>query len=350
MRGTAERFARRWWSGDVGIGAQLLLGLTATPLSWLWRGATEIRNRRSASRAVRIDGVRVLSVGNLAVGGTGKTPVASWLVRQLIDAGAAPALVLNGYGPDEERLHGMWTPSAPLFADRDRVAATRRAAADGARVVVLDDGFQHRRLARDLDLVLLAVEDPLPVHLLPRGPYRESLSALERADAVILTRRGRTGQVDAERTRDRLSLIDPTIADRLVASLHLTPGPLESLSPGRGVAPERLRPVHAVTAIARPDAFLDDVEQIADGVAGVSAFRDHHPFSQADAVRVRARAGTAPIVMTEKDAVKLRSFARELDDAWVLTQRLEWDWGEEELRSLVATAGCATSTPEEEGE
>lgn len=333
MSGTVQHMARRWWAGRYGAPGRLL-DLVATPLSWLWRAATAVRNRQAVGTGTRIDGLCVVSVGNLAVGGTGKTPIASWAAREVAAAGGTPALILSGYGVDEERLHGRWTPDVPVFSGRDRVAAARRAVLAGAEVAILDDGFQHRRLARDVDLVLLAVEDPLPTHVLPRGPYREPISALERADAIVLTRRGLSGEEDSVRFRDRLSTMHAAAAERIIASVHLAPGPLEALVDGVRRA-EPLRSAHVVTGIARPDDFADDVEAVAKDITGVSIFADHHPFSRADAVRVRGRAGTSAIVMTEKDAVKLRSFSRELDDSWVLTQQLVWDWGEDEVRHLL---------------
>lgn len=346
MSGALELFARRWWAGEYGAAGRLL-GWITVPLSWLWAIGFALRDRRLERRgATRVEGVRVVSVGNLAVGGTGKTPLASWVVRAVSAPAGEAALVLNGYGEDEERLHGTWTPGIPVYADRDRVLATRRAAAEGGRVVVLDDGFQHRRLARNVDVVLIAVEDPLPVRLLPRGPYREGLDALERADAVVCTRRGRSTRADAERLLERLRSAGVDFEDQVIASVHLAPGALQPLHARPGASPPS-GAVHVVTGIARPDDFIDDVEGITEGVAGVTLFRDHHPFSRADAVRIRARAGTFPLVMTEKDAVKLRSYARELDDAWVLTQQLRWDWGEEALRGLVAREGTVAEQSEE---
>lgn len=349
MSGDLQRFARRLWSGAYGVAGRGLLVLL-TPLAWMWRFATALRNRRATARpATRLPGLTVVSVGNLAVGGTGKTPITSWVAREASRLGGTPAILLSGYGGDEERLHGIWAPSVSVFADRDRTLAAERAVADGANVAVLDDGFQHRRLGRDLDIVLVSVEDPWPMRSLPTGPYRETGAALSRADAIVLTRRGDSSLADAERVRVQLSALSDGVSEKVLASVHLAPGPLHALT-GNRAARARLESAYVVTAIARPDAFVEDVSALADIVTGVSAFGDHHPFSRADAVRVRARAGTAPIVMTEKDAVKLRSFARELDDAWVLTQRLHWDWGEAEVRGALSELAWTNEAPAQEVE
>jgi tetraacyldisaccharide 4'-kinase len=328
-----QRFARRWWAGDAGLlGAMLSVALT--PLSWLWSAVTSLRNRSHDRRAgAAVDGVSVVSVGNLAVGGTGKTPVASWVARSIAEAGGRPALVLRGYGRDEALLHGSWTPGVPVIVDADRVSGVRRARAGGVDVAVLDDGFQHRALARDLDIVLLAVEDRFPGRVLPCGPYREPARSLLRADAVLITRRlGTVG--DARRLEETVLGLDGLAAGPVTASLRLAPGRVRALG-GEGV-PGGLEDPLVVTAVARPDVFLRDVESLCEGSPELFAFSDHHDYTAGDARRVRARAGARPIVVTEKDAVKLADFHDLVGDWWVVGQRLEWDWGEQEVKQLLA--------------
>ena len=129
-----------------------------------------------------------------------------------------PALLLSGYGTDEVLLHRSWNPSVPVLADPDRVAGARRAVRDGASTVVVDDGFQHRRLARDLDIVLLSVEDPFPGGVLPVGPYREPAESLARAHAIVLTRRGASIEAAREWADD-----DPYVAAGVYESVEVTP-------------------------------------------------------------------------------------------------------------------------------
>jgi tetraacyldisaccharide 4'-kinase len=303
------------------------------PVSWLWAAVARFRNRRFDRRGgVLIDGATIISVGNLAVGGTGKTPVASWMVRVLSNQGAKPAVILSGYGRDEELLHRRWTPNAQVFAGPDRVRGARAARGGGANVIVLDDGFQHRHLARSLDVVLLAVEDRFPGRVLPTGPYRESPRALVRADAIILTRR--VAPADAARKLE--ATVSKQVRDTPIASLHLADGSLRSLE-GDAVTDHLDEPL-VVTAIARPDSFLTNVARFSRGGAGLLAYRDHHEFTEDDARTARKRAGHRPIVMTEKDAVKLFPYSSVLGDAWVVEQRLVWDWGEEQILDLLPAA------------
>ena len=351
MTGTLQRFVRRWWAGAYGLPGAFLR-LLLTPLSWVW--AFEARRRGERTAATVVAGVRVVSIGNLAVGGTGKTPLASWVVRVLAAGGARAALLLRGYGRDEVLLHRHWTPQVPVVVDADRVGGARRAAAGGADTVVLDDGFQHRRLARDLDLVLLSADDPFPAPVLPCGPYREPAAALARADAIVLTRR--VASVGAAETLAAAVTALPGIrAGAVVASVRLGPGdlvPFEVWSDGQisergdhgSTSPEPAckasRGAVALTAIARPDTLVPALETLLDSHVELMAFPDHHDFSASDARKARSRAGDRPVVVTEKDAVKLVEHADLLGETWVLRQRLAWDWGEEDLRALVVGGGA----------
>jgi tetraacyldisaccharide 4'-kinase len=330
VRERVEALARRWWRGDLGTAGEGLSLLTA-PLEWAY--AAEVRRRArgfSKGGGARVEGLRVVSVGNLVVGGTGKTPVAAWMIRVLADAGARPALLSRGYGDDELRLHRRWNPGAVVEANADRLAAARRAHHRGAEVAVLDDGFQHRRLARDVDVVLLAAEDPFPGRMLPRGPYREPADALERADAVIVTRR--TAPSGAA------SALGETIARRYapaaVASLALLQGSWLTLEGRPAKPPEGA--ILAVAGIARPEAFRSQVADATGTDPGFVAFPDHHAYTAAEAGVLRRRAGTRTLVVTEKDAVKLEQYANELGSVRVLGMRLAWESGETEVRNLVA--------------
>ena len=189
-----DDFARQVWAGEGGaVGAALRLALA--PAEAVFRGVVAARNGaydRGWLRSERVD-VPVISIGNVSVGGAGKTPFAAWLARRLADWGRKPAIALRGYGEDEIVLHRELNPDIPVFRGRRRVEAAREAVAAGRDVIVLDDAFQHRALARDLDLVLIPVEgwEPRP-RVLPRGPWREGVQALARADLIVLTRKSAT--------------------------------------------------------------------------------------------------------------------------------------------------------------
>jgi tetraacyldisaccharide 4'-kinase len=188
---------------------------------------------------------------------------------------------------------------------------------------VLDDGFQHRRLGRDLDVVLVAVEDGWPGKLLPRGPYRERPSALARADVVLVTRRT-AAAADSGRLAAR---IEAQGAVTVVGGVELAIGMWTDLD-GRPVdAPEG--DVLAACAIARPDAFRSAVGRLVTGSVELVAFADHHEYTPADLERLAVVADGRPMAITEKDAVKLRALGGTRDDVRVLTEEVRWDWGEE---------------------
>jgi len=342
MRATLARLA--WWMWDGRAGRfSTLMGLPLLPLSALWRLVARARNRRyDRRRGERIEGLIVVSIGNLAVGGTGKTPVSSWVARTLAAHGCAPAVLLREHDADEGALHRLWAPTVPVLTGADRLRLARVARSAGSDAVVLDDGFQHRAIARDLDIVLVAAGDALPGPVLPRGPYREPADGLRRAQVVVITRR--TAPVAASREVEaRLRALGLLGDGTVVGGARLAPSgfvPLASYErrgerPPRSSEPSLHRPV-ALTAIARAHAFREDVEALSTGRVELAAFPDHHPFSVDDAAAARRRAGSRPIVVTEKDAVKLTVHASVLGDVWVLRQRLVWDWGRRDIAARLA--------------
>ena len=352
MRATVEGLARRWWGGQLGARGLALDALTA-PLSWAWAGTSGLRARRHAGRGRRIDGLRVVSVGNLAVGGTGKTPVTAWAANRLAAAGLPTSVLTGGHGADEALLHARWNPGVSVHADGDRVRAALRVRAQGARVAVLDDGFQHFAVARDLDVVLLAAEDPFPGPVLPRGPYRERGHALARADVVVVTRRTASQEAARKLARAAARLAPGALS----AGLRLAPAGLWPLASWALRTPKRagggaeaggaVGPALAVCAVGRPDAFRAAVARRVDGPVQLHVFADHHAYTAADVERIRAVAGGRPLVVSEKDAVKLGPHAARLGTAYVLTEELRWDWGEQGLAErLQALAAEALATAE----
>jgi len=330
VNATLHQFVRRWWAGEAGARGSILDALMA-PAEALYRFEVTRRHRRWRERGgARVDGLRVLSVGNLTVGGTGKTPFSAWVARTLTELGARPALLARGYGRDELLLHARWNPEVPVVADPDREAAAHRARVTGADVAVLDDGFQHLRLARDVDLVLLAAEDVFPGRLLPRGPYREPASALERAHGVVVTRR--TARTEAAAAlEERVTRAFPHL---VTASLHLASTAWQTLE-GEGASAPR-GPVLVAAGVARPDDFATQVSRALEEPAELASFPDHHEYSIRDVERLSARAGGRTLVVTEKDAVKLRTFAERLPPVRVLAQELRWESGASGIQEILA--------------
>jgi tetraacyldisaccharide 4'-kinase len=253
---------------------------------------------------VHVPVLPVLSIGNVSVGGTGKTPVAAWAAARLRAAGAHPALLLRGYGGDEPVVHAKLNPDVPVLANADRVAGVREARARGADCVVLDDAFQHRRLARVADWVLVAAERGTAAErLLPAGPAREPASALRRADVVLVTRKSATRDA-AEDLAARIARdagVETAIChlalDSLVDALTEASHPLERLRGAR---------LLAVAAIGAPASFFAQLRAAGAAELRTVTFRDHHAFDSSDVARLLANATRADaVVCTLKDAVKL---------------------------------------------
>lgn len=291
------------WYGDgaLSTSARALL----TPASWLFAAGARVNALRYAMPGgVHHAPVPVISLGNLSVGGTGKTPIAAWVAQWLRRRGAHPAILMRGYGDDEPLVHERLNPDVPVIVDADRVRGATRAHELGADCVILDDGFQHRRLARTSDWVLVAAErwrDGLAQ--LPAGPLREPVSALERANVLLVTRKSAS--------RERALEIADQFARRFphlgVAICHLRLDALVDCrtDDARSLSSLTGARVVALAAVGAPDAFFDQIR--AEG-ADVDArpYRDHHAFSAADVAELVAAArGREGVVCTLKDAVKL---------------------------------------------
>lgn len=310
------------------------MDLALAPAEFLFRGAVHLRGAgydRGILSVARIP-LPIISVGNIAVGGAGKTPVSRWLVAELLRRGEHPAVLHGGYAADEPELHRRWHPKIPVLVGRDRVALASAALEASASVVVLDDGFQHRRLARDLDLVLVAAEGwSSRPRLLPRGPWREAPTALERADAVVVTRKAATAE-EAAALRQELSRYAPMA---VIAQVWLRPAGWRRgkdfaravAEPGAATPPGE---VLAVTAIARPELFVANARSAGARVTSTIFFPDHHDFHAGDLKRIRELAGGRPIVTTAKDLVKLSVLDPALD-LWVLEQEVVVEAGGAEL-------------------
>ena len=330
-------FVTRWWAGDAGA-AGTILDAALLPAEWAFRGVVRARNAAFDRGVLRAEdaGVPVISVGNVGVGGAGKTPFAAWLVARLRHWGRTPGIALRGYGGDEVILHHELNPGVRVATAARRVEAARELAAAGCDVVVLDDAFQHRRLKRDADVVLVAVEtwSPHP-RLLPRGPWREGLDALARADAIVLTRKS----ASAGRAREVAGEVSAAAPGKPVAICHLAADRLAALHGGELSWLTALagREVLAVAGLGMPRPFFDALRQTGATVEE-DAYPDHHPFAAADALKIVSRAAGRPIVITRKDAVKLRELIGPKPTVWVLEQAVRIESGEEALDAVIRRA------------
>lgn len=294
---------RIWWGrGPLPAAARAALA----PAELLFRGVVAARGALYDRGLLGAEpsALPAVSVGNLSVGGTGKTPVAAWLAELLATRGARPAIVMRGYGDDEPLVHRRLAPHADVIVGADRVLGVERAAARGADVVVFDDAFQHRRAQRQEDVVLLAADGwSGRCRLLPAGPYREPLSALRRASMVLVTRKA----ADDERVRRVLAAAERAAPDvpRAVASLQ--PSALVSAT---GAGDRRLDDllgarVLAISAIGNAQAFHAQLRAHGATIDAAS-FPDHHAFGADEVAALAERArGAQLVVCTLKDAVKL---------------------------------------------
>ncbi len=263
----------------------------------------------------------IVSVGNLSAGGTGKTPCVAFLSRELLKRGRRPGILSRGYGApkdstgranDEARWLERSLPGVLLRQDPDRAASARELLELGADVLLLDDGFQHRRLTRDLDLVLVDATRPWglprppgggpPVRsCLPRGLLREPPRALARAHAIAITRSDLVAPEELERLRAEVEGLAPGRAILLGAHRAVAiagPG-------GESCEPRALagRTVDLVSALGNPEAFQRTVEGLGARVASHRIFPDHHLYRPADLDGLGG--GARWLLTTEKDAVKL---------------------------------------------
>lgn len=267
-------------------------------------------------RRIHSAGAPVVSVGNLTAGGTGKTPLCEHLARLLARSGLRVAIVARGYGPpgpaasdDEEPAADALPPSVVRVTGADRVQAARQAVEQyRAQAVILDDGFQHVRLARDLNLLVIDATNPFSNgRLLPRGLLREPLSAAARADAILLTRVDQAPPDAAAAILDRLR---PQFGgDRPVIETIHRPTVLRGLSDARLRDPEWLRgrKVCAFAGIGNPEGFRRTLAGLGADVVRFRAFPDHHLYRVEELRRIDAEAQeflAEAIVTTEKDAAR----------------------------------------------
>ncbi|MCU1383231.1 MAG: lpxK [Acidobacteria bacterium] len=284
-----------------------------------WRRAWYARDPGRQHRLER----PVVSVGNLTVGGSGKTPIVEYIARLLVQRGERPGILTRGYGRriardgvtvvsdgtrviaglheagDEPLMLARALPGVAVLVGADRFLSGRLAERRlGVTVHILDDGFQHVELARDVDLLLVAEED-LQDHPMPAGRLREGIEAARAADAALITAGYDTA---ADRIGRAFGVAPVFRVTRATGAPRRIAEPRDSV-----VVPSNSR-VFVVTGIARPDRFRDDILSVGWDICGAIAFRDHHRFSARDVRRIATEAkatGAMIVLTTEKDAVRL---------------------------------------------
>ncbi len=318
--------------------ARAALGSLELPYS----AAVRVRNWRydTGRAATHRARVPVISVGNLTLGGTGKTPAVEWLARWLVDRGVRVGLVSRGYGsqngqPNDEALElAKKLPDVPHVLDPDRVRGAQRAVAQfGCQLILLDDGFQHRRLARDFDLVLIDALEPFGFdHVFPRGTLREPLAGWARANAFMLTR---SEQLDAAARAEvrrralqfapRAIWLEATYAPKALRACDGSEPPLDSLVG---------QPLAAFCGIGNPDGFRRALAGCGYKMQAFRELPDHFAYPHDDLTSLANWADSssiAAVVCTFKDLVKISDRWPAKTPLFALASRLEIARGQADL-------------------
>ena len=361
-----EQAYHRLISGQSQTAGGRLLRFLLRGASIPYGAAMRLRNRwYDWGGTVHSPGVPVISVGNLTAGGTGKTPMVAWIVQQLQQLGRSPGIISRGYrspsstdpgeGNDEKRVLEILCPRVGHIQNRDRIAAARSCLEQHhSDVLVADDAFQHRRLARALDIVLIDATNPWGYgHVHPRGLLREPKSSLRRADLVILTRADQVGDSERELIWDEIEHWTRTRSEDRIevafrpTSLIDTDGqrtPIESLA-GKKVL--------AFCGIGNPESFRRTLEASGCEVTGFRTFRDHHIYSREDLQELTAESAKhgACLITTLKDLVKTSLPGSISADLYAVDISPEFRTGSTELTDRLAsvfvpaTAGSQQALP-----
>ncbi|MCC6428192.1 MAG: tetraacyldisaccharide 4'-kinase [Phycisphaerales bacterium] len=321
-------------------------------LSSLYRLEINRRNRRfdHGDGITRFD-LPVISIGNLSTGGTGKTPMVARIVSWLIDAGHHPVIAMRGYkaagdsrGDECDQYLRTLPPRPdgspiPVIAQPDRIAGLRSLLASptgsGIDRIILDDGFQHRRIARDLDIVLIdATRSPFNDRLLPHGWLREPVESLKRAHAIVLTHTQSTDPRAADHILEQARALNPAA---LLALTRHTWRSLQIAGTPHDLSYLKDKPTLALCAIGNPTPFLETARRTTDVIAQI-VLPDHDPYSPRTIDRIISTANSSRaqfILATEKDWSKLRHIDPSRFPCPLArpTLDIEFTQGEQELRA-----------------
>jgi tetraacyldisaccharide 4'-kinase len=333
------------------------------PLSLLYGAVTRTRlslYRRGTFVTTKLERP-VISVGNITTGGTGKTPLVEWVARTLATRDKKVCILTRGYGRKDPHLQvivsdGYGVLASPteagdepyllatnlaglaaVISSADRIAAGEEAIKDfGSDCFVLDDGFQHLRLARDLNIVTIDATNPWGGgSLLPYGRLRESREGMSRADCVVITRCDQVKSLDALRSE-----ITKFAGNRPIFHSHMRTSRVSALKTGPGVLSSRAR-LAAFCAIGNPSAFFEDLRRSGYELVFERSFPDHHVFSQDEIdslIESAKRAGANSLITTAKDAVKLRMMSFSVP-CYVLEIEISIENGQELARMIMEAAG-----------
>jgi tetraacyldisaccharide 4'-kinase len=286
----------------------------------------------------------VISIGNITAGGTGKTPLVIRLCNK-ISQPYIPAILTRGYKAhqsDEVAVLVQNCPNAKIIVNPDRIKGSDEAIGKfGANVLIMDDGFQHRRLHRDLDIVTIDATNPYGFgKLLPAGLLREPLTCLKRADAVVLTRCNQVTDNDLARLEENLKSVNPNLL--IARSIH---NPTYAISSGNkklGIAELKNKKIFAFCGIGNPDSFLNTIRQIGATLLGSKIYNDHYQYTANDINEIYEQAERLKadfILTTQKDWAKITSLASPKKDVPLayLAIELKFITAEDKITQLIET-------------
>lgn len=330
------------WSGTST--AARIARLALLPPSILYAGATAARTAAYNRRLLRSEHVSVptVAVGNLSVGGTGKTPLTAWIADYYERRGIRPGILLRGFGDDEAAVHRRLVPGAIVVENPARVAGAEEAVSKGAAVVILDDAFQRHDIQRDLNIAVLSVESAAAPRLpLPAGPWRESWSALHRADLIVITRK--RGSVEEAARLERS--LNGVLEDCTVTVANLRIRDFCGLSSGMRLEASAISGTEVVVAagVGDPDSFANQCRALNARVRMVR-WRDHKRLTDCDLLALAELGSEADrVIVTEKDAVKLRGrWPVGYQEPIVANLQVVWERGMERVSSAL---DAAVNTP-----
>ncbi len=312
-----QRIENMWWNTKRAPNVLLRAASAVYAL------AASFDQKQRLKHAVK-PGIPMISVGNITVGGSGKTPFVAWLAAELKQQGFRPVLLSRGDGANNQTPHVISQYSkahevgdeavllyrmsdCPVIAGRDRIAGAQLAAEHGD-IIILDDGFQYRQLERVCDIVLVPTEGVGNGYLLPAGPLREPVSALSQADIIVRSGAGNSTPISNQKEwswSTHAGLVRDWNRDDILL--------------------EASKPVHLVTGIARPRRVLQDLMSLGYEIAEHSRFADHHAYSRDDIQQLLQ--SHRSIVTTAKDAVKLQALWPCDKPLWVLEQQIKAEAG-----------------------
>ena len=332
---------------DISCGKKTLR-LALKAVSCVYSAAVRSRNwmyDRHLLKSHRCEST-VISIGNITTGGTGKTPLVIWLCNYLSEKEQNLAVLTRGYKSehgklsDEPAILAKSCGAARVIVDSDRVRGAQKAITQSsAKVLVLDDGFQHRRLRRDLDIIAIDATCAFGYDkILPAGFLREPLKGLKRAGAVVITRYEQAQPEAADGIVERIKKLNPDVLIAKAVHEH----PFAVMIKGQKLTIEQLREkkIYAFCGIGNPDAFMNNLKNLELNIVGHKIYNDHHNYSENDISDIyeESRYMDAEIVLsTEKDWVKTALLVKPQSDIIFayLALKLRFVEGGDEIKQLI---------------